>query len=225
MRMKDHPEDDGMRVWLSQREVADLIETPDDRQRMAALMLGARCGLRRKEIVDVEPAHFHETDYGPMLRVWRGKGSRYRETPAPPRLVDLVDTLVDVGVLEPDDRVVGVKSPDSIRRWTKRAAEQLYAESGDKGWTFVTPHDLRRSWGVGLLEDGVVPSLVFEWGGWQSWEVFRDHYLAEFSPDAVRCERAKVAHLARREDVEQARESPPQSVVGKTTADAARVHS
>ena len=46
-----------------------------------------------------------------------------------------------------------------------------------------------------MLEDGVLASVVFEWGGWESWATFRDHYLTEFSPEAIRRERAKVDSL------------------------------
>jgi hypothetical protein len=35
-----------------------------------------------------------------------------------------------------------------------------------------------------------------EWGGWEDWETFRNHYLAEFSPEALRRERTKVSWLA-----------------------------
>jgi len=33
-------------------------------------------------------------------------------------------------------------------------------------------------------------------GGWEDWQTFRDHYLAEFSPEALRRERGKVGWLA-----------------------------
>ena len=35
-----------------------------------------------------------------------------------------------------------------------------------------------------------------EWGGWEDWQTFRNHYLAEFSPEALRRERGKVGWLA-----------------------------
>jgi hypothetical protein len=35
-----------------------------------------------------------------------------------------------------------------------------------------------------------------DWGGWEDWQTFRDHYLAEFSPEALRRERGKVSWLA-----------------------------
>jgi hypothetical protein len=43
-----------------------------------------------------------------------------------------------------------------------------------------------------------------EWGGWEDWETFRDHYLAEFSPEALRRERGKVSWLGGREEPDSA---------------------
>ncbi len=34
-----------------------------------------------------------------------------------------------------------------------------------------------------------------DWGGWEDWETFRQHYLGEFSPEAIRQERRKVDYL------------------------------
>lgn len=192
MRLKDYDEREGKRVWLGEREIQELIgEAKTPRQR-AAFLLGSRCGLRRKEIVDVAPAHIVETDTGTMLRVWKGKGDKYREVPAPPELVTIVSTIgYDT---EPDESVVDATGT-TIYRWVQRAAERRYADSVDKGWTYLDVHDLRRTWGVRLLEDGVLPSVVFEWGGWEDWITFRNHYLAEFSPEALRRERSKVEYL------------------------------
>src|SRR6056297_93988 len=86
--------------------------------------------------------------------------------------------------------------PSTIYDWVARARDRCRAATGDDGWKYVGPHDLRRSWGVRLLEAGVLPSVVMELGGWEDWQTFRDHYLAEFSPEALRRERAKVGWLA-----------------------------
>jgi len=37
--------------------------------------------------------------------------------------------------------------------------------------------------------------MVMEWGGWRNWRTFREHYLGEFSPEAVRAEREKVGWI------------------------------
>jgi len=47
-------EDDGMRVWLRDDEVEQLLDEFQGTRRRIAGLLSARCGLRREEIVDVD---------------------------------------------------------------------------------------------------------------------------------------------------------------------------
>ncbi len=191
--MRDYHERDGKRVWLSEREIQMLLDqVPNGKPaQQAALILLGRCGLRRKEVVDVTPTDIVSSDTGQIVRVWEGKGDKYREVPAPQ---DLTNIALGMGN-DPDQPFVDV-DPSTVYDWVSRAAERAHAETGDEGWLEVGPHDLRRSWGVRLLESGVLPSVVMEWGGWEDWETFRNHYLAEFSPEALRRERTKVGWLA-----------------------------
>jgi len=193
MRLKDYDEREGKRVWLSEQEMQRLISNADADNFNAevALLLAGRCGLRRQELVDVTPADVVRTDHGDVVRVWHGKGDKYREVPAPDDLV----TLLRARAIEPDESIVDV-APSTIYDYVQRARARCRVETDDEGWKHLGPHDLRRSWGVLLLERGVLPSVVMEWGGWQDWETFRDHYLAEFSPQALRREREKVGFYA-----------------------------
>lgn len=193
MRLKDYDQRDGKRVWLSERELQLLLDNVDagHPEAEAALLLAGRAGLRRTEIVDVTPADIVRTDHGQVIRVWDGKGDKYRETPAPGRLTDILLGMAK----EPDESIVDC-DPSTIYDFVKRARGRCWDETRDQGWQYVGPHDLRRSWGVRLLEAGVLPSVVMDWGGWEDWQTFRDHYLAEFSPEALRRERGKVSWLA-----------------------------
>lgn len=197
MRMKDYDEKKGKRVWLSEKEIQTLLSHQDANhpEMNAGLILAARCGLRRQEIVEVRPTDLTDTSHGRTVRVWHGKGDKYREVPCPDELA-----TVALGMNKgPDESLVTV-NPSTIYEWVQRCAKRALAETNDAGWEFVGPHDLRRSWGVRLLEAGVLPSVVMEWGGWEDWETFRDHYLAEFSPEALRRERGKVSWLGGREE-------------------------
>jgi hypothetical protein len=102
--------------------------------------------------------------------------------------------LGSIAVVEPDQPLVDVVDK-TVYRWVCRAAERLHAEMNDVGWSFLNVHDLRRTWGTDLLEQGVLPSVVMDWGGWEDWETFRRHYLGEFSPKAIKRERGKVDYL------------------------------
>jgi integrase len=193
MRLKDYDSRDGKRVWLSESELGLLLDNtdPEHVEMDIAFTLAARCGLRREEIVGVTPADLVSNDSGQIVRVWEGKGDKYREVPAPSRLTELALGLARA----PDDPLVTC-DPSTIYDWVARARGRCRAATGDEGWQYVGPHDLRRSWGVRLLEAGVLPSVVMEWGGWDDWATFRNHYLAEFSPEAIRRERGKVGWLA-----------------------------
>lgn len=198
MRLKDYNEREGKRVWLSESELSLFISKAQSPQEKLAFLLGGRAGLRRQEIVDVRFRDIVETDTGHVIRVWEGKGDKYREPPAPEELVSTTDALSFDA--EPDDRVVGTEHGQTVWRWVDRAADRCRAETGDEGWAFLDVHDLRRTWGVQLLEAGVLPSVVMDWGGWADWETFREHYLSEFSPEALRRERRKVGWLDGRPD-------------------------
>lgn len=189
MRLQDFPEDDGKRVWLSQPEIDLCISNAKNARHEAAFLLGARAGLRRGEIVSVTSADFSKATRG-WLRVWEDytKGDRYRETPIPTDLAAMVRGMD----LDPDEPVVDVTG-NTVRRWVKRAAEACRDDTDDPGWQYLTPHDLRRTWGGHLLWDrGVLPAVVMSWGGWQDWPTFREHYLGEMSPAAAERERTKV---------------------------------
>jgi len=192
MRLKDYDERGGKRVWLSEQEVGLFLEEADDKgEHRAAFLLAARCGLRRKEIVKITPSDIVSNDTGRIVRVWEGKGDKYREVPCPD---DLTNLVLGMG-RDPGDALVTV-DPSTIYDWVAKVRGRCRERTRDDGWQYLGPHDLRRSWGVRLLESGVLPSVVMEWGGWEDWQTFRDHYLAEFSPEALRRERGKVGWLA-----------------------------
>jgi integrase len=202
MRLKDYDERDGKRVWLSEKEVQLLIDNVDANHTEAefAVRLMARSGLRRQEVTGSDDSHgvrfcdLVETDIGDVCRVWEGKNDDYREPPAPDGLRREARIYRQSVDREPDEELVDADA-STLYDWVKRARQRCRSATGDEGWQFVGPHDLRRSWGVRLLESGVLPSVVMEWGGWEDWQTFRDHYLAEFSPQALRRERGKVSWL------------------------------
>lgn len=206
MRLKDYDQREGKRVWLAESELQRLIENVDTNHTEAqiAVRLMARSGLRRREVTGDDDRHgvrfvdvVEDGDVGGILRVWQGKGDKYREPPAPEGLVGEAGIYRQATGRDPDAELVQANA-STLYDWVKRARERCHAATGDEGWLFVGPHDLRRSWGVRLLEAGVLPSVVMEWGGWQDWKTFRDHYLAEFSPEALRRERGKVSWLSDR---------------------------
>ncbi len=125
MNLKQHEKRDDMKVWLSQDEVTDLLEATDGTQQRFAFSLGARCGLRSHEVLDVAPEDVVDTDAGAMLRVWHGKGDKFREAPVPRDLVTTIRTIDDVRGASSSTSLSKISSTRSLWRWVRSTADQL----------------------------------------------------------------------------------------------------
>ena len=195
MNLEDYPEDDGKKVWLSEREVQQLLNKLDDTIQSAAVKLGVRCGLRTHEIVGVTPDHVADTDAGTMLRVWESaKTDHYRETPIPPEFANTINTIDGVRD-EPSDAPLVDVTKRTLRRWMEDATEQLQEENNEPGGQFVGFHDLRRTWATQLRSADVDAMVVCDWGGWDDLDTFLDHYRGTHTPEAQKRERSKVEWL------------------------------
>lgn len=200
MNLVEHENDgDGnrMKVWLElPGEVEQLLDAAEDTEQRIAFGLGAWCGLRSKEWLDVEPRHIEDTEAGKILRVPEGKGAKYREVPIPESLASTIVAVGDVGGGGPDSPVIrSASSTRTLRKWIKRARERLAEENDDERWRHLSTHDLRRTWGNALDDQGVSAMMAINWGGWEDLETFREHYQGAYSPAAQRREREKVEWL------------------------------
>ena len=99
MRLADNP-DKGRRVWLTESEVDQLMNTVEDTEQRIALRLMAESGLRTKEVLRVKPKDVRPMDTedgdGHKLRVWEGKGDKYRETWIPGDLAESIRIYSDM---------------------------------------------------------------------------------------------------------------------------------
>lgn len=195
VNLRQHEQTDKMKVWLSESEVVQLLEAAKDTERQIAFALGARCGLRSHEVLQVAPKDVVETDAGTMLRVHHGKGDKYRETPMPDDLSTQIQTIDDVRDEDSSTAIVSVTNTNSLRYWIKCTREQLAEETDDEGWHHLSFHDLRRTWATSLAAKDVDPLVVCDWGGWNDLETFLEHYRGTYSPEAQRREREKVSWL------------------------------
>jgi integrase len=197
MRLEPYDNKDGRKVWLDREEVELLLDHAADTEQAIALGLLARCGLRRDEAASVTPPDVVGTDLGPRVRVEHGKGDKYREVPIPGDLKTTVDVFAEQRDASSDTPLVD-RSARTVQRWVTRAAERCAAETGDGGWQYLGPHDLRRTWGTLLVEAGVEPGMIMSWGGWEDWTTFRTHYLGAYSPEMERRQAALVPWLEQR---------------------------
>lgn len=195
VNLKQHEKTDEMKVWLSEPEVDQLLEAAKDTERQIAFALGARCGLRSHEVLQVAPKDVVDTDAGTMLRVREGKGGKYRETPIPDSVKTQIRTIDDVRDKQSSAPIVSVTSTNSLRYWIARTREHLEEETGDEGWQYLSFHDLRRTWATSLASKDVDPLIVCDWGGWNDLDTFLEHYRGTYSPEAQKREREKVSWL------------------------------
>lgn len=198
MNLEDHESGNyanGMKVWLAEKEIRQLLDAAEDTEQRIAFGLGARCGLRSKEWLDVQPKHVADTDAGKMLRVWDGKGSKYRETPIPSEIASMIETAGDMGAGHDTPVIRSASSTRTLRKWLSRACDRLEEQTGDEAWQFVSTHDLRRTWAGQLRAAQVDAPVVLNWGGWEDLDTFLDHYKGEDTPEVQRQEREKVAWL------------------------------
>lgn len=196
MNLEPYSDDEGMKVWLSTSEIEALLATDalEPAERQLATALGVRCGLRSQEVLAVAPKDVVETDAGPMLRVWEGKGEKFRETPIPGLLAERVRTINEYRD-EPDDAPLVDRSTRTLRRWIEAARAELEAATADEGWQYLGFHDLRRTWATQLRGADADAMVVCDWGGWEDLETFLEHYRGTSTPEAQRRERAKVEWL------------------------------
>lgn len=196
MQLKDHPDDDGKRVWLNKPELDTILAVykgengslDDDLEKEYALRLMGECGLRTQEMLDVTPDDIHtvETDEGELtkLRVVNGKNGKDRETIVPDQLAhDLRNYERAYAVADGQPYVD--RSRRTIQRWMERAGEHVASETGNSDWEHVTAHDLRRSWAMVLLDNDTAPTVVMELGGWENYKTFKEHYLGHHSDNTI----------------------------------------
>lgn len=81
-----------------------------------------------------------------MFVVPEGEREKYRESPIPDSLADLVDAAASFGGVDGDDVLVQ-RSTHALRNWVEAAREELIETSGEERWQYLTFHDLQRTWG------------------------------------------------------------------------------
>jgi integrase len=190
MKIEPHKEDDGYKVWLSEREQQTLLDYYDEQPvRKLALWLALH-GLRGDELIDVCFQDFREMDVSEeryVLRVRDGK-TGYRECPVSNDLYSLAKTIKNLQSLRKDEPIVDY-SKSSVRNWVQWAAEDLQEREG-KHWEYVRPHDLRRTWATQTywsIKTNRSREVVMEWGGWIDVQTFTQNYLGAI-PDSVAVE-------------------------------------
>ena len=180
---------DSKAVWLSDDEIASLLNATETEEKRFGLGIMARSGLRVAEAASVASDDLVETNCGSIVRVWEGKNDEYRESPVPSDLFYLGRALG-----RDRDHVVDV-SKRTLQRWVEECADRMFDRQDEVGWSFVTAHDLRRSWATLMIQANVENLLIMEYGGWSDIETFQDHYASIHDPGFQKDEQEKVSWL------------------------------
>lgn len=82
MNLTDYSDQDGKKVWLSEKETGQLLDVVDDSKQKLAMGISVRCGLRTDEIVRVCPKDAVETVTEMMPGLHNGPApGKYQATP------------------------------------------------------------------------------------------------------------------------------------------------
>ncbi|MXR50198.1 tyrosine-type recombinase/integrase [Halovenus sp. WSH3] len=194
MRMEAYDTEEGYRVVLNKWERRLVAREIDHQETKTAWQLASYCGLRQGEVGDAEyrDVNLRKSTDDWFLRVWEGKGDEYRETPLPDTVETRINTLYETTESDPEDDIIGC-TMRTVRRRFRDVCDRLREEEDERGYQHLTLHDGRRTWANALLDDGVSPLQVMEWGSWDDWRTFRDHYLQDFSEQHQSEELEKVS--------------------------------
>jgi len=178
--------DGSWNVWMTRDEYRALPRVAEDFEHEVAIRLMGDCGLRVREVLDVEPRHISRMSDGRHydLEVVGGKDTtgeydegKHRETWLPVDVEGLINRYIQSEGIADDEPLID-KSKRSVQNWVEWAAEDAAEELGDDDYRRVSTHDLRRCWANHLLvEENVSPRIVMALGGWSSYDAI-EPYLA-----------------------------------------------
>jgi len=181
MQLRQYTKEDGYAVKLTKQERETLRHAiENDIDFKPHFGFAAYAGARREELGDVTAGDVIERESGDThVQIWSGKRDKYREPPVPEWLASTIETYVDVERLDDDEELIQC-SGRTLSRHLRDIVEDL-ADGENKGWNYVRMHDLRRTWANIMVSESVDPLLIMQWGGWDDWRTFRDHYLQDYS--------------------------------------------
>lgn len=173
------------KCWLSRDECDTLAQAAgaEDWEREIAIQLMTQCGLRSDEVPKVTPGDIRYSDEGDCwLFEIAGKNTdggepKMRDAYLPEDLQRNLSKFVrerDIG----DDEPIIDKSPSSVRRWVREAAQRVAETEENDRWTNVSSHDLRRSWATWHLVERDEPvdiRTMMAIGGWSSYSAIEPY--------------------------------------------------
>ncbi len=162
--------------FLAAEEIDALLAAPDrtswlGRRDHALLLVAVQTGLRISELTGLACGDLH-LGVGAHVRC-RGKGRKDRATPLTSQTVDVVRVWLQERAGEPNQplfpsRRGGSLSSDAVERLTAKHAAAAAALCPAIASKHVTPHVLRHTAAMQLLQSGVDISVIALWLGHES---------------------------------------------------------
>ena len=173
------------KCWLTQDEIQKLERKASEKdwERGIAVQLMGRLGLRVSEVPYPSDNNLRWSDDGECWFVTvRGKdttgGKKTRDAWLPNDVEDDIRKYSRERGKSDNEAWVSASNP-SIRRWVSEAGDALADETENERWSYVSSHDLRRSWATyHLVEREVDVRTMMAVGGWSSYEAI-EPYLAK----------------------------------------------
>lgn len=164
--------------FLTRPEVEALLKTPDQatwlgRRDHALLLVGVQTGLRVSELIGLRPEQII-LGTGPHIQC-RGKGRKERCVPLTRQTVAVLkawDTEPNGGPSEPvfRSRHGGALSRDAVERLVDKYAASAAKTCPSLNGKRISPHVLRHTAAMRLLESGVDCAVIALWLGHESIE-------------------------------------------------------
>lgn len=163
--------------YLTGPETDALLAAPDrstwfGRRDHALLLTATQTGLRLSELIGLTVQDLTITTPGAAART-RGKGRRERATPLTSQTATVLDEWLHETGRQPTDPVFPTQrgtplSPDAVQRLVAKHAATAASTCPSITTKHVTPHTLRHTAAMALLQAGVDTSVIALWLGHQS---------------------------------------------------------
>lgn len=177
--------------YLTPAEVHALLTSPDrstwiGRRDHTLLVVAAQTGLRVSELTGLR---IQDTHLDTGAHVWcRGKGRKDRCTPLTPKTVSILSAWIRERRGEPGDplfpsrsRGHGPLSRDSVEHLVHKHAVAAHQRRPSLRSKTVTPHTLRHSCAMALLQSGVDVATIALWLGHEGLESTKPYIHADLA--------------------------------------------
>jgi integrase len=193
-------------IWLTPKEMNQLIlSAPSNRDKLI-MQLGSQCGLRISETRTLRVDDLIEREVDDDLKYFAtirngkdttGDGGHTREIWIPKDTWSTIRLVINEYNLQKQNYLVpsrngGGLSDTGARNIVKKIGERAFESNNNKRYQYVSSHDLRRYWAHQLLvEHGLNTRIVMSLGGWRSFNSLKP-YLDKPTPQNISNEMNKA---------------------------------